>query len=322
MGKKKKTGGLMRKYIIDTDTGSDDAVALIMALKEEGIDIKAITTVCGNIPLEQATQNALMTMEITKGYMPPVYVGAEAPLHRPLKTATYVHGNDGMGDQGLIHPTLEANKEDAVDKIIEIVKANPNEIEIVTIGPVTNIAKAIMREPEVMKQVKHIYAMATGGFGPGNVTPVAEFNVYVDAEAFEIMLNAGVPITIAGFDICLGESALNKEEIDFIRNSGKAEATFAMACNKSKIDWNLKAFNRYDINLPDPIAMAAALWDDIIDEAVEAHCYTCTKEEPAYGQVIVDPGTFGNETKAFNAKVIKSINVPVYKKKLIEALTK
>ena len=311
----------MRKYIIDTDTGSDDAVALIMALKSPDISIEAITTVCGNVPLEQATKNALMTMEITNGHMPPVYVGEELPIERPLKTATHVHGIDGMGDQGLIHPTLQVNAGHAVDKIIEIVKANPEEIEIVTIGPVTNIARAVMKAPEVMKTVKHIYAMATGGFGPGNVTPVAEFNVYVDGEAFEIMLNAGIPITIAGFDICLGEAALNKEEIDFVRNAGKPEATFAMACNERKIEWNLKAFNRYDINLPDPIAMAVALWDDIITEGVEAHCYTCTKEEPVYGQVVVDPGCFGNETQPFNATVIKSIDAQLYKKKLIELLT-
>lgn len=312
----------MRKYIIDTDTGSDDAVALIMALKSENIQIEAITTVCGNISVEQATKNALMTIEVTGGHMPPVYKGSDKPLKRALKTATNVHGNDGMGDQNLISPSLVAQKEDAVDKIIEIVKNNPNEIEIITIGPVTNIAKAIMREPEIMKTVKHIYAMATGGFGPGNVTPVAEFNVYVDGEAFEIMLNAGVPLTIAGFDICLGESALTKEEIEYIRNSGKPEAEFAMACNKTKIEWNLKKFKRHDINLPDPIAVAVALWDDIITEGIEAHCYTCTKEEAAYGQVIVDPGSYGNTTKAFNARVIKSIDIRTYKDRLIALLTK
>lgn len=311
----------MRKYIIDTDTGSDDAVALIMALKSKDIKIEAITTVCGNIPMEQATKNALMTIEVTKGHMPPVYKGSAAPLNRPLKTATYVHGNDGMGDQGLIKPTIKPAEGDAVDKIIEIVKANPNEIEIVTIGPVTNIAKAIMKAPEVMKTVKHIYAMATGGFGPGNVTPVAEFNVYVDGEAFEIMLNAGIPITVSGFDICMGESALTQKEIELISASGTPEAEFAMACNKTKIEWNLKKFNRYDINLPDPIAMATALWDDIITESVEAHCYTCTKEEPAYGQVIVDPGCYGNETKAFNADIVKSFDIKLYKERLIKLLT-
>lgn len=312
----------MRKFIIDTDTGSDDAVALIMALKSEAVEIEAITTICGNIPLEQATQNALMTLEVTKAQMPPVYVGEANPLKRSLMTARSVHGKDGMGDCDLIHPTLKPDEGHAVDKILELVKNSPNEIEIITIGPVTNIAQAILREPDTMKKVKHIYAMATSGFGPGNVTPVAEFNVYVDAEAFEIMLNLEVPITIAGFDICLGEAALTEEEIQKIIDSGKAEAKFAMACNKEKLQWYIKTFKRHSLNLPDPVAMAAALWDDVVIEAVEAHCYTCTQEEAAYGQVIVDTGRFGNETKPFNARVIKTIDASKYKERLIESLTK
>jgi purine nucleosidase len=312
----------MRKFIIDTDTGSDDAVALIMALKSEEVYIEAVTTVCGNIPLEQATQNALMTIEVTNAQMPPVYVGEAKPLKRPLMTARSVHGNDGMGDCGLIKPTRTPAGDQAVDRILDLVKANPNEIEIITIGPVTNIAKAILKDPDTMKTVKHIYAMATGGFGPGNVTPVAEFNVYVDGEAFEIMLNAGIPLTIAGFDICLGEAALNKDEIETIKGSGKREAIFAMACNKAKLQWHIDTFNSHSINLPDPVAMAVALWEDVVIEAVDAHCYTCTQEEPVYGQVIVDTGRFGNATKPFNAKVVKTIDPQKYKGHLIEILTK
>jgi len=311
----------MRKFIIDTDTGSDDAVALIMALKSDAIKIEAITTVAGNITLEQATDNALMTIEIAKGHVPPVYKGSSKPLRRKLETAAHVHGQDGMGDQGLIHPTLKAAGDNAVDKILELVKLNPDEIELITIGPVTNIAKAILKEPETMKKLKHIYAMATGGFGPGNVTPVAEFNVYVDAEAFDIMLNAGVPITIAGFDICLGQAALTKGEIDKIRQSTSTVGSFAMACNQGKIEWNLKYYNEYIINLPDPLAMAAALWPEVILEAPDAHCYTCTVEEAAYGQVIVDTGNFGNKTAPFNAKVIKVIDTVAYKEKLVKLLS-
>lgn len=312
----------MRKFIIDTDTGSDDAVALIMALKSEEVVIEAITTVCGNVPLEQATQNALMTLEVTKAQMPAVYVGEAKPLKRPLRTAKSVHGKDGMGDCDLIHPTLKPDSGHAVDKVLELVKKNPNEMEIIAIGPATNIARAILKDPDTMQKVKHIYAMATSGFGPGNVTPVAEFNVYVDAEAFEMMLDLEVPITIAGFDICLGEAALNEDEIRQISSSGKAEAEFAMSCNKEKLQWYIKRFKRHSLNLPDPVAMAVALWDDVVLEAVDAHCYACTQEEAAYGQVIIDTGSFGNETKPFNARVIKSIDASKYKARLIELLTK
>ncbi|QEN05698.1 nucleoside hydrolase [Thiospirochaeta perfilievii] len=310
----------MRKFIIDTDTGSDDAIALIMALKSKEINIEAITTVCGNITLEQATLNALMTIEVTDTVKPPVFSGSSKPLKRKLETAEGVHGQDGMGGKGLIHPTLKKTGSNAVEKILSIVEENPGEIEIITIGPVTNLAQAILEAPETMKKVKHIYSMATGGFGPGNVTPVAEFNVYVDAEAFDIMLRSDIPITIAGFDICIGDAAFNEDEINFLRSSESSLARFAMDINSQKIEWNIKTYNRYAVNLPDPVAMAVALWDDIVIEKVEAHCHTCIKEEAAYGQVIVDTGKFGNKTEDFNAVVIKSIDADLYKKRLIKLL--
>ncbi|MEK4068912.1 nucleoside hydrolase [Peribacillus sp. FSL R5-0717] len=110
-----------------------------------------------------------------------------------------------MGDDDLIHPTINPEPGHAVDVILDLVEKNPGEIEIVTIGPVTNIALAILKAPETMNKVKRIYTMGTAGFGAGNTTPVAEFNVYVDAEAYSIIMKSGIPISIIGFDICLGE---------------------------------------------------------------------------------------------------------------------
>lgn len=256
----------MRKLIIDTDCGSDDAVALIMALKSKEVSVEAITTVGGNVPMELATQNALMTMEITGAQMPPLYAGAAKPLFRELVTAVNVHGEDGMGDLGLIHPAGAAEAEHAADAILRIVKTYPDEIEIVTIGPVTNVALAIMKDPAAMKRVKHIYSMGTTGFGPGNCTPVSEFNIYVDAEAFHRMITAGIPVTIVGFDLCLGDAVLTKEDMEALMNSGKEEAVFSVKCNRLLAEYNLAAHNQYFVDLPDAVAMAVALWDDIAIE--------------------------------------------------------
>lgn len=315
----------MRKIIIDTDTGSDDAVALIMALKSREVKVEAITTVCGNVPLELATKNALMTIEIANGQKPPLYIGAAKPLIRNLVTATNVHGEDGMGDWNLINPTLKAESMHAVDAILEIIENNPNEIEIVTIGPVTNIALCILKAPEIMKKVKHIYSMGTSGFGPGNTTPVAEFNVYADAEAYSILLNAGVPLTIIGFDICLGNAALNKSDIDFLLSSDKKEAIFSIKCNQALIEFNLQRFNEYIIDLPDAVAMAVALWKDILLESKVCYCYTCTIEEAAYGQVIINDGSklaisdgFAGHTP--NATICKNINTALFKERLLDLL--
>lgn len=317
----------MRRIIIDTDCGSDDAVAIIMALKSEAVKVEAITTVCGNVPLELATRNALMTIEVGNGQRPPLYVGAEKPLMRDLVTAVNVHGEDGMGDSDLIHPTIIPEKEHGVDAILRLVEKYPKEIELVTIGPVTNIALAIMKNPTAMKNVKHIYSMGTAGFGKGNTTPVAEFNVYVDAKAYGVMLNAGIPITIIGFDMCIGNAAMNKKDMEMLLSSGKKEAEFSVHCNKSLLEYNLKRSGEHIVDLPDAVAMGVVLWNEIVLEALPCYCYTCTMEPGAYGQVIVDDGgvlavSEGFSRKTPNAIVCKQLDEEGFKKKMFDLLMK
>ncbi len=280
----------MHRIIIDTDCGSDDAVALMMALKSESVKVEAITTVGGNVPLPLATANALMTMEVCNAQIPPLYVGSEKPLFKELVTAVNVHGDDGMGDLNLIHPTIHPQKGHAVDAILKLVETYPNEIELVAIGPVTNIALAIMKSPSTMKKVKHIYSMGTSGFGYGNCTPVSEFNVYVDAEAYHVMLNSGIPLTIIGFDICLGDAALSKEDLDTLSNSGVKSAQFAVDCNRRLVEYNIEASRKHFLDLPDAVAMAVMLWPDIVLEKRDCCAYVCLNDPETYGQVILNDG--------------------------------
>lgn len=317
----------MRRIIIDTDCGSDDAVAIIMALKSDEILVEAITTVCGNVPLEYATKNALMAIEVANAKRPPLYVGADKPLMRDLVTAVNVHGEDGMGDLNLIHPTLSPEREHAVDAILRIVESNPNEIEIVTIGPVTNIALAIMKNKEVMGKVKHIYSMGTTGFGRGNTTPVSEFNVYVDAEAYSVMLKSGIPTTIIGFDVCLGEAALNKKDMEYLISSGKKEAEFVVQCNRALLAYNLKGRGKHMIDLPDAVEMGVVLWKEIAREMVPCYCYTCIHEPEAYGQVIINDGSVLAVSQGFtnhvpNALVCKTLDNQLFKSKMFDLLLK
>jgi inosine-uridine nucleoside N-ribohydrolase len=315
----------MRKMIIDTDTGSDDAVALIMALKSKDIDVIAVTTVSGNVSLDKATNNALMTIEICKTQTPPVYKGAAKPLFRDPVTAMNVHGNDGMGDCNLIHPTLKAESETAVQAILRLVKEYPNEIDIVAIGPVTNIALAIMTDPETMKKVRHIYSMGSSGFGPGNTTPVSEFNVYVDAEAYQIMLNSGIKLTIIGFDVCLGDAALNKHDMEILLKSKKTEAIFSVECNKTLLEYNLERSGEYIVDLPDAVAMGVVIWKEIVLESKECYCHTCLHDEEAYGQIIIYSGEKlafkeGLDGHKSNAVVCKSLDNTVFKENLMKLL--
>ncbi|MBQ2774940.1 MAG: DUF1273 family protein [Clostridia bacterium] len=316
-----RQGVTMRKFIIDTDTGSDDAVALIMAVLESDIDVLGITTIGGNIPLEQTTKNALQTVEEC-GAVIPVYPGASKPLMRELVTADNVHGADGMGDMGLIHPSRMPEKKRAVDFILETVAANPDEIELVALGPVTNIALAIMKDRKTMKKVKHIWSMGTSGFGPGNITPVAEFNVFVDAESYSVLLDSGIPITIAGFDLCLGDAALNPDDLAELSVSRLGK--FIVDCNKTRLAYNENLTGVPYVDLPDAVAMAAAIWPDVVLETVTAHCYCCTKEVPSYGQVIIcdisAPFSVKYDIPETFSTVVKKIDPERFKKRLKESI--
>lgn len=311
----------MRKFIIDTDVGGDDAAALIMALREPDIDILGITTLGGNVPIENTTLNALQVVEEC-GRQVPVYAGCSKPLMRELVTAADVHGKDGMGDCGLIHPAGKPEKMHAVEFILETVAANPDEVEIIALGPASNIALAIMKDRDTMKKVKHIWSMATSGFGAGNITPVAEFNVFVDAESYAIMLNSGIPITVAGFDLCLGDAALTPDELDGLLNTSLGK--FIAEGNRVKLAFNEKLTGVPFVDLPDAVTMAAVLHPDVVTESVTAHCYCCTKETPAYGQVIIydinKPLSIRYDIPETFTTVIKSISPDLFKKYLYTAL--
>ena len=159
-----------------------------------------------------------------------------------------------MGDCDLIHPTRAAEKTHAVNYILDTVRQYPGEIEIVTLGPLTNVALAILQDREAMKGVKHIYTMGTSGFGPGNTTPVASFNVYVDADSFRVLLGAGIPLTIIGFDQCIGESALHKEDLEKLASLNRL-GKFAADCNRTLLQYNLQRTGEYMVDLPDAVAM-------------------------------------------------------------------
>ncbi len=274
----------MRKWIIDTDTASDDCAALLLAASQKDIEILGVTVVTGNVGLHQAADNALMTLEVC-GCDAPVYLGAERPLVRERQPTISVHGKDGMGDMDLIHPTCKPADERAVDFILRMVRKYPGEVEIITLGPATNVALAILTDRTAMAGVKRIYSMGTCGFGHGIATPVAEFNVFIDAEAYGIMLDSGLPITIAGFDMCMGDIALNKDDLAALA-CGSKSGQFLEKVTRKLLQFNRETRGLYQTELPDAVAIAAAIWDDFILDYVDCHCYCCINDGPTYGQVI------------------------------------
>lgn len=221
----------MRRFIVDTDTASDDAAALMIAALSEEIDLLGVTIVAGNVGLKQATDNALMTLEVC-GSDAPVYLGAKRPLFRERHETISVHGKDGMGDCDIIHPKRSPEEKRAVEFILEQVERYPNEVELVVLGPATNIALAILTDREIMSKVKHIWSMGTPGFGFGNATPVSEFNVFIDAEAYALMLDLEIPVTIAGFDLCAGNIGLDRYELSYLAHGSKPAQFLEQATSK------------------------------------------------------------------------------------------
>ncbi len=248
----------MRKFIIDTDTASDDAVALVLALRQPDIDVKAITVVAGNVPLAQGLQNALYTAELC-GASVPVYAGCAKPLLRELETAEAVHGEDGMGDIGLPLCGREPAPGHAADVLRQVIKSNAGDITLVTLGPLTNVALALLREPELATKVSRCFIMGGIGAGHGNVTPTAEFNIWVDPEAAKIVYESGLPISMVGWDISWQYATFDADQADEIRRIGTPLAEFVIDIQKTLTEFSMRENALAGFDLPDPITMAAAI---------------------------------------------------------------
>lgn len=274
-----------RTFLIDTDTASDDAVALIMALRSPHVRVAAITVVAGNIPVQQATSNALYTAELC-GSDVPVYSGAANPLLRKLVCADWFHGADGLGDHGYA-PKRRAEPVHAVDALIETALANPG-IEIVTLGPLTNVALALSREPKLADSIERCVVMGGAPCCEGNVTPAAEFNIWVDPEAARIVFHSGMQIEMVGWHLCRGEAALNLKEIDQLLALKSPLADFAVHCNSTAMDAFFKQTGQRGISLPDPVALGIALNPALCTSSSDHYVEIETSSDLTRGATIVD----------------------------------
>ena len=250
----------MRKIIIDTDTATDDAVAIIMALKCSDFDLKAITTVAGNVDLDLATNNALYTVELCKKNTP-IYKGSSGPLKRRLETSKFFHGRDGLGDTGPYEPKGKEQKENGVDIIISLINSSPNEIEIIAIGPLTNIAKAFMKDSSIINKIKSLYVMGGIGEGKGNITEHAEFNFWVDPDAADIVLNSGVKVKVIAWDTTQLYGYLDKDNFDDLEKINTSLSKFTIDIQQRGLEYYKIKYNEHKIDLADPLAMAAMIDD-------------------------------------------------------------
>jgi purine nucleosidase len=190
-----------KRIIIDTDPGVDDALTFLLAIASPEIQLKALTTTQGNVTLDKATRNALSVLELAHASQIPVSAGSVVPLVQPLRASAHIHGESGLGDARLPEPKKQPLPQHAVDYLIERVLAEPGEISIFPIGPLTNIAMAIRKEPRFARAVKELVIMGGAILEHGNITPQAEFNIYVDPHAAHIVFHSGIPITLIPLDV-------------------------------------------------------------------------------------------------------------------------
>ena len=191
-----------RKIIIDTDPGQDDAVAILLALAAPELEVLGVTAVAGNVPLPLTALNARKVVELSGRTDVPVFAGCDAPLEQPLVTAEHVHGKTGLDGADLPEPTLPLQERHATDFIIETLLAKPpGSVTLCPLGPLTNIATALRKAPEIAPKIAEIVLMGGAYFEVGNITPAAEFNIYVDPEAAEITFKSGAPLTVMPLDV-------------------------------------------------------------------------------------------------------------------------
>jgi inosine-uridine nucleoside N-ribohydrolase len=195
---------MTQKLIIDTDPGVDDAMAIFYALNSPELDVLAITTIFGNAATPICTQNALRLLEIAERLDIPVAAGAERPLVAPPRhNDGMVHGRDGQGDTNLPPPSMQAIDQHAAQFLIDTIRQFPGEITIVALGPLTNLALMFLMQPDIAPLIQGIVLMGGNAFVPGNVNPAAEANIYSDAEAADLVLGAGCPVTMIGLDVTM-----------------------------------------------------------------------------------------------------------------------
>ncbi len=308
---------MTQKIIIDTDPGQDDAVAILLALASPELDVLGITAVAGNVPLALTEKNARKICELAGRPDIPVYAGAARPLMRELVTAEYVHGKTGLDGPDLPEPTMPLQQGHAVDFIIDTLRSN-DEVTLCALGPLTNIAMAFVKAPDIVERVREIVAMGGGLFEGGNTTPVAEFNIYVDPHAAQTVFKCGRPITLMPLDVTHQCLTTAKRVAAF-----RALGTRTGEATASLLDF----FERFDEQkygtdggpLHDPNVIAWLLQPELY-EGREINLEVETGSELTMGMTVAD--WWGVTDRPANVNYVREVDADGFYALLVERLAK
>jgi purine nucleosidase len=308
-----------RAIVVDTDPGQDDAVALLLALASPELEVRAVTTVAGNVPLPLTARNARIVCELAGRPDVPVYAGADRPLARPLITAEYVHGRTGLDGADLPEPTMPLQREHAADFLVRVLQESPaGTITLCPLGPLTNVALALQRAPEVAGRIREIVLMGGGFSEGGNTTPAAEFNIYVDPQAADLVFSSGVPLTMLPLDVT-HQALIKRRHLERLRAPGTR-------VGEAVAGW-LEFFERYDVEkygmeggpLHDPCVIAYLLRPEIFGGR-RCNVRIETTSELTMGMTVVD--WWGMTGLAPNCTVIRRLDSEAFFDLLIERIAR
>ena len=305
--------------VLDCDPGQDDALAILLALASpEAIETIAITTVGGNVPLRLTSRNARAIVELAGTDPVPVHAGCPGPILKPLETAEYVHGESGLNGVILPEPSLSLEPEHAVDAIVRILMERPEKsVSLVPIGPLTNIALAMIKVPAIIPRIREIVLMG-GAVGLGNATPAAEFNIHVDPHAAAVVFAAGAPLVMFGLDVT-HQALVTEARLERIRDLG---GRIGEACHGM-----LDFFNRFDTEryaapgapLHDPCTIAWLLRPELF-AGKSCHVAVETEGRLCAGRTVVD--WWPRTPKPANAFVVDRLDADGFFDLLTERLAR
>ncbi|AXI08608.1 ribosylpyrimidine nucleosidase [Oceanobacillus zhaokaii] len=311
----------MQRIIIDTDTAGDDTIALLTALHH--FKVEGVTITGGNVDFNQEVENALYTIEVfNPDYDVPVYKGYEGPVLNWNEgghlTVEDVHGSDGMGDSFFPKAKQRPKEKHAIDFIIETVKANPGEIALLAIAPLTNIAMAIKKDPTIAKDIPHIYVMGGTNNSLGNITAAAEYNFYVDPEAAKIVLHSGIPITMVGWDMCTNYSIMTDQDHKEIEQLATSRSGFFTDINRVVMKFNKEVHKINGTTHPDTLLVAIAANEKLMTSSHHYYVDIETKGELTKGYSMVDINN--RSGKSPNVRVCEKVDREGFKEVLLQVL--
>ena len=309
---------MAEKIVFDTDPGIDDALALLLLAAAPELDLLAITVTHGNTSQEKCLTNALKLVELLGITHVPVARGAQEPLVKELSVAEETHGDGGLGYAVLPESNLEPVAESAHDLIIRLVNENPNQITLLCVGPMTNIALAFLKQPEIAKKVKRIVAMGGSIHYPGNSTPQSEYNVFCDPEAYDVVINAGIDFTLVPLDVTY-QCLLTTQHIEQIISARPEIKSFIKESTRFYIEFHAEYQGIQGCAINDPLA-AAILIDPTLVENKEYFLSIDLSGGPSKAKTIADH--YGALKKAPNSQVSMAVDVDRFMKLFIERMNR